>query len=57
MKTRMIEYSCDADTDGKLGSLLRLLIRDVEIGSCDQVTTWSAETNVQQLLTVTKKII
>lgn len=57
MKTRMIEYSCDADTDGKLGSLLRLLIRDVETGSCDQVTTWSAETNVQQLLTVTKKII
>ena len=57
MKNRMTEYSCDADTDGKLGSLLRLLIRDVETGSCDQVTTWSTETNVQQLFTITKKII
>ena len=57
MKNRMTEYSCDADTDGKLGSLLRPLIRDVETGSCDQVTSWSTETNVQQLFTITKKII
>lgn len=57
MKTRMTEYSCDADADGKLGSLLRLLIRDVETGSCDQVTTWSTETNVQQLFIITKKIV